>query len=175
MSARSREIGREMLESERDAAAKDRGAQQGAAWHLAQWVVDDGNGFIRTARMAHSCAGWHDGTKRVRCDRLINKGERYVEYCGESSPFQSGLRYHFECAATQGLLSFDKADAQALFRSVFRVSPDGESDFLLTFQEVLSTNADDTEVCDWARAANCGDRRVFGGGAMPVFVMRRIA
>lgn len=60
--------------------------------------------FIRRAHKSHHCCGGHDGTKRTSCNSPIECGEQYVEYCGESGPYQSGKRYHMECAEQQGLV-----------------------------------------------------------------------
>ncbi len=59
---------------------------------------------IRRARKEHRCCGGHDGSTNTPCADPINKGDLYVEYSGESSPFKSGRRYHIECATQQGIL-----------------------------------------------------------------------
>ena len=60
--------------------------------------------FLRVARKEHRCAGGHNGQTNVPCRKPIRKGERYVESCSETPLFQSGNRYHFECAVQQGIL-----------------------------------------------------------------------
>lgn len=66
--------------------------------------MDDGNVVIRRARKRHGCAGGHNGTQRTVCHSPIHYGEYYVEYVGESPLYQSGQRYHADCASQQGLL-----------------------------------------------------------------------
>ena len=66
--------------------------------------MDDGSVIVRRARTTHHCSGGHDGEKRTRCDCPITAGMVYVEYIGESHPFENGARYHVKCAAQQGLV-----------------------------------------------------------------------
>ena len=74
--------------------------------------MDDGSVIVRRARKAHHCAGGHDGQKHTYCGRPIAKGMVYIEYLGESPAFQSGARYHSECAAQQGLLERIKPNTE---------------------------------------------------------------
>lgn len=57
----------------------------------------------------------------------------------------------------------------------FDVSADGEDDFQVSLPDLLNANEHDETLCEWARAANCGDSQTFGGGATPTFTLRRIA
>ena len=67
----------------------------------------------RTARVEHRCAGRTyvagraqrntDG-KFIRCGKPIPAGSRYVEYLGETPAYESGVRYHVECAEREGLV-----------------------------------------------------------------------
>lgn len=74
------------------------------------WVLSPS--FVRTARMVHHCASFHvvddltasEGFRRAWCQRPIAAGETYVEYKGESAAFQSGHRYHLDCARTVRVL-----------------------------------------------------------------------
>jgi hypothetical protein len=68
---------------------------------MAEWT------HIRKARKAYGCFGGHDGGRCTPCAKPINPGDIYVEFCGESTPFHSGHRYHPECAAQQGILVRD--------------------------------------------------------------------
>ena len=69
-----------------------------------QWEVTGDNTIFRKARKPHRCYGGHDGTRRTRCGELIQAGAEYVEYVGEVPLWQSGYRYHHECARQQGLI-----------------------------------------------------------------------
>lgn len=71
-------------------------------------IMDEGSVMIRRARKEHQCSGGHDGSVRVPCADPIRVGDSYVEYTGESHPFQSGRRYHPACALQQGLLIEEK-------------------------------------------------------------------
>jgi len=64
----------------------------------------DGCTIVRKARKQHHCSGGHNGETRLACHKPILKGDTYIEYLGESPAFQSGYRYHVECALQQGLL-----------------------------------------------------------------------
>lgn len=63
-----------------------------------------GSAFIRVARIAHHCNGGHDGVQRTKCTKSITKSEQYVEFVGESHPYESGKRYHMACAEQQGIV-----------------------------------------------------------------------
>lgn len=64
-------------------------------------IFGEGEIAIRKARIAHDCTG---RPKKVECaNNNIARGELYVEYIGESRPYECGKRYCFECAAAQGL------------------------------------------------------------------------
>lgn len=75
-------------------------------YYLCTTMFDDGHLFVRLARKPHHCNGGYDRADRHRtaCHKLIEPGELYIEYTGESVPFMSGLRYHVACAAEQGLI-----------------------------------------------------------------------
>ena len=62
--------------------------------------------LVRTARLTHHCCGGYDQSaqQRIPCNDKILKGERYIEYVGESAVYQSGKRYHLLCALQQGLI-----------------------------------------------------------------------
>jgi hypothetical protein len=71
------------------------------------------NAHWRTARKVWRCAGHvrEDGyAKRdaagrfLRCGHVIQRGERCVEYLGESPYYESGPHYCVPCARTEGLL-----------------------------------------------------------------------
>jgi hypothetical protein len=47
--------------------------------------------IARTARKVHGCWG---------CPRQIVRGERYIEYLGETPAYEAGHRYHLDCALT---------------------------------------------------------------------------
>lgn len=67
---------------------------------IADWCAD--SAFVRKARKQHHCrGGWVDGVGRTKCERPIEKGEHYVEYLGETPLWQSGQRYHLDCARQQ--------------------------------------------------------------------------
>lgn len=66
--------------------------------------MNDGSVIVRCARKCHACDGGHDGERRTLCHELIEKGQTYIEYVGESHPFQAGSRYHLKCAREQGLI-----------------------------------------------------------------------
>lgn len=59
---------------------------------------------LRTGRKTHHCHGMHNGERRIKCDDPIVAGAQYLEYFGESAPYESGQRYHIYCALSQGLL-----------------------------------------------------------------------
>lgn len=76
--------------------------------------------FLRTARKQYRCcAPLRDENGRwirrqqgampvqvpVRCHAEIRRGDRYVEYVGETPLYQSGDRYCLACARSEGLLS----------------------------------------------------------------------
>lgn len=68
-------------------------------------AMDNGSVIVRRARTAWECAGGHDGKQHTKCTRgPIWANTVYVEYTGETSPYGSGVRYHVECAAEQGLV-----------------------------------------------------------------------
>lgn len=74
--------------------------------HRINPIMDDGSVMVRRARKQHTCWGGHaKGVGRVRCQfgGVIAPKTVYIEYCGESPLYQSGHRYHVECAAEQGL------------------------------------------------------------------------
>jgi hypothetical protein len=73
-----------------------------------KWEATGDNTYFRKARKQHRCWGGHDGSKRVNCDKPIERGSQYIEYVGETPLWQSGQRYHYECACQQGLVK--KAD-----------------------------------------------------------------
>lgn len=68
--------------------------------------LQEENLYLRRARKEHFCAG------RIFRDRHavgwsckgvpISRGDQYVEYVGETPTFQSGVRYHVECALREG-------------------------------------------------------------------------
>lgn len=69
--------------------------------------------LFRTARKEHFCDSFElaerptpNGarTERISCPTPIRVGERYVEYLGESAAYQSGQRYHRDCAKRGGVL-----------------------------------------------------------------------
>lgn len=69
--------------------------------------------LFRTARKQHRCDSFElaerpapggPRTERVSCPTPILVGEQYVEYLGESAAFQSGQRYHRDCAKRGGVL-----------------------------------------------------------------------
>lgn len=66
--------------------------------------MDDGSVVIRRARKNHICHGGHNGERQVHCPDPIRSGTNYVEYYGESYAYQSGARYHPQCAEQQGLV-----------------------------------------------------------------------
>jgi hypothetical protein len=58
-------------------------------------VAIDGHRLIpgcvpRTARKEHHC--WRG------CGQPIARGERYIEYLGETPTYEGGHRYHLDCA-----------------------------------------------------------------------------
>ena len=59
---------------------------------------------VHRAAKQHICHGGHNGERHVHCPDPIAAGTVYVEYTGESIPFQSGKRYHVACAEQQGLV-----------------------------------------------------------------------
>lgn len=71
------------------------------------------NALWRTARKVWRCAGRvreggyakRDAAGRfLRCDHVIQRGERCVEYLGESPNYESGPHYCIPCARAEGLL-----------------------------------------------------------------------
>jgi hypothetical protein len=60
--------------------------------------------IVRIARKDHRCSGGHDGHQRTNCGKPIGNGSVYIEYLGESAAYESGYRYHVDCALQQGLL-----------------------------------------------------------------------
>ncbi len=69
------------------------------------YIPIDEAAIIRCARKAHICVGPHNGQKRVRCGAgPIAKGSVYVEWMDSAACYQSGERYHWWCAITQGIL-----------------------------------------------------------------------
>jgi hypothetical protein len=68
------------------------------------WEATGDNTYFRKARKQHCCWGGHNGEKRTPCSEPILSGSPYVEYVGEVPAFQSGHRYHYECARQQGLI-----------------------------------------------------------------------
>jgi hypothetical protein len=60
--------------------------------------MNDGSVIVRKARKEHRCSG-HNGQERTSCLRPIPVGSIYIEYLGESAAYESGARYHIECAA----------------------------------------------------------------------------
>ena len=73
---------------------------------MAEIVTTDSDFVVRVARKEHICRGDYDveNRKRISCARgPIKKGERYVEDVTANGPFQSGNRYHAECAIHQGI------------------------------------------------------------------------
>ncbi len=68
---------------------------------------NDPQTIIRTARVAHRCdchlRQHHGGDDRggFGCENVIQAGEQYPEYLGESPSFQSGTRYCPECRKDQ--------------------------------------------------------------------------
>lgn len=69
-----------------------------------EWEATGDNTYFRKARKQHHCWGGHNGTKNTRCNEPIAPGSTYIEYVGEVPCFQSGYRYHYECARQQGLI-----------------------------------------------------------------------
>ncbi len=59
------------------------------------YAISDAETFCRTARKEHRCHA---------CRTAILKSHRYIEYCGTTSLYQSGRRYHLRCAFLQGLI-----------------------------------------------------------------------
>lgn len=69
-------------------------------------IVLGENCFMRKARKEHRCFGRHmPGQGTFLCGSPIFKGSQYVEYVGESAAYQSGKRFHVDCARTQGLVT----------------------------------------------------------------------
>lgn len=72
-------------------------------------VSHDPQTIIRTARKAHRCdchlAAHHGrnpaGDMGNFCQNVIQPGERYPEYLGESPGYQSGSRYCPDCRKDQ--------------------------------------------------------------------------
>ena len=81
-------------------------------WETNPSMYDSGV-FFRVAWGEYPCRGAHNGEKHISCllDRPINPGEKYVEYCGESSPYHARVRRHFECAGTEGLVRKQELNA----------------------------------------------------------------
>lgn len=71
------------------------------------------NTIFRVARKQWRCRGGHDGSRNTRCDKPIVAGSSYVEYVGETPMFQSGDRYHYECAEQQGLIRRTEPHAES--------------------------------------------------------------
>ncbi len=74
-------------------------------WRISESMLDSGVIF-RKGRKEYRCQGSHDGEKHAPCllSRPIHHGEAHVEYVGETYAYQSGKRYHFECAETEGFV-----------------------------------------------------------------------
>lgn len=66
--------------------------------------MNDGSVIVRMARRAHQCHGGHDGKQRRACHVPILPNTIYIEYIGETPGYQSGARYHVDCAVEQGLV-----------------------------------------------------------------------
>ncbi len=72
-------------------------------YRIREWALLDEIAYIRRARKQHRCSDIFS-TKREPCRRPIAKGEYYVEYVGETPSYQSGERYHLECAVAHGIV-----------------------------------------------------------------------
>jgi hypothetical protein len=65
--------------------------------------------LLRTARKEHFCGGHHDGDRHLRCGEggksgTIPRGQVYVEWMDSAPVYGSGVRYHWHCAITQGIV-----------------------------------------------------------------------
>jgi hypothetical protein len=73
----------------------------------------DGNAYMREPNVTP--VGTF-GTRWVRCRAEIRVGSRYVEWLGESAPYESGTRYCFRCARAEGLLETVKERGRRLLQ-----------------------------------------------------------
>lgn len=78
-----------------------------------------GEMVIRRARKQHRCRtmgsysrhererlrGWDGGPVPAEHSGTIAVGESYVEYLGESPPYESGVRYCYACSVAAGLIA----------------------------------------------------------------------
>jgi hypothetical protein len=99
---------------------------------------DDGTVVVRRARKDWVCCGrLHGpdgrymrepnvtpvgtfGTRWVRCLAALPKGSTYVEWLGDSAPYEAGARYCFRCAQAEGLLETVEARGRRLGEEALR-------------------------------------------------------
>lgn len=79
-------------------------------WALDARIKDRNLTFSRMARFSHTCRGRQYDARGCaiegsECPRPIHRLEIYIEYVGESAAFQSGARFHVECAEREGLIA----------------------------------------------------------------------